>query len=118
MPMSRLPRSDWLGSSTSQFLITRSNLSFGPIAATAGALLAAASASEPALPRKSRRDRTDIASSLWYRCWPGYNEGYDEEAHEAMSHSLDRTSFCREPCACRRGQRVGRISRTADPGDR
>ena len=36
MPMSRLPRSDWLGSSTSPPLITRSNLSFGPIAALAG----------------------------------------------------------------------------------
>ena len=36
MPMSRLPRSDWLGSSTSPPLITRSNLSFGPIAAPAG----------------------------------------------------------------------------------
>ena len=36
MPMSRLPRSDWLGSSTSPPLITRSNLSAGPIAAPAG----------------------------------------------------------------------------------
>jgi hypothetical protein len=30
IPMSRLPRSDWLGSSTSPPLMTRSNLSFGP----------------------------------------------------------------------------------------
>ena len=46
MPMSRLPRSDWLGSSTSPPLITRSNLSFGPIAASAGPD-AAATAADP-----------------------------------------------------------------------
>src|SRR3954466_5016604 len=44
MPMSRMPRSFWLGSSTSPPLITRSNLSPGPIAACT----ARASAPEPA----------------------------------------------------------------------
>ena len=33
MPMSRMPRSRWLGSSTSPPLMTKSNLSVGPIAA-------------------------------------------------------------------------------------
>ena len=59
MPMSRLPRSDWLGSSTSPPLITRSNLSFGPMAARAGPA-AAASANAPAVARKSRRDVIDM----------------------------------------------------------
>src|SRR3954467_5803002 len=61
MPISRLPRSDWLGSSTSQFLIKRSNLSFGAIAAMAGAPPGGARGTAP--PSKPRRDRTDIASS-------------------------------------------------------
>jgi hypothetical protein len=51
MPMSRFPRSDWLGSSTSPPLITRSNLSFGPIAALARPDMAA-TAAEPVRPRK------------------------------------------------------------------
>src|SRR4051794_882091 len=60
MPMSRLPRSDWLGSSRSQFLISRSNLSFGPIAACADVAATAAAALPP---RKSRRDKTDMSPS-------------------------------------------------------
>src|SRR5947209_15351622 len=64
MPISRLPRRFWLGSRTSPPLITRSNLSFGPMAANPG-VLAEASANEPALLRKSRRDRTDIVSSRY-----------------------------------------------------
>src|SRR5205807_8881607 len=60
MPMSRLPLSDWLGSSTSPPLITRSNLSFGPMAALALADSAAAAA-EPVSSRKRRRDNADMA---------------------------------------------------------
>src|SRR5262245_23640026 len=55
MPMSRLPRSDWLGSSTSPPLMTRSNLSFGPMAASARPTRAVAAA-EPDNARKWRRE--------------------------------------------------------------
>src|SRR5215211_8050400 len=61
MPMSRLPRSDWLGSSTSPPLITRSNLSFGPIAACAAPDMAA-TAADPVRLRKSRRENPLMAS--------------------------------------------------------
>src|SRR6478672_2827352 len=61
MPMSRLPRSDWLGSSTSPPLITRSNLSFGPIAALAGPDMAA-TAADPERLRKSRRENPLMAT--------------------------------------------------------
>src|ERR1700712_140359 len=62
MPMSRLPRSDWLGSSTSPPLITRSNLSAGPLAALAGAKRPdnVAAAADPESARKLRRDKADI----------------------------------------------------------
>src|ERR1700754_4957245 len=62
MPMSRLPRSDWLGSSTSPPLITRSNLSAGPIAAPAGVAEPdnVAAAAEPVSARKWRRDNADM----------------------------------------------------------
>ena len=56
MPMSRLPRSDWLGSSTSPPLMTRSNLSFGPIAALARPPDSVAAAAEPESARKLRRE--------------------------------------------------------------
>jgi len=59
MPMSRPPRSDWLGSSTSPPLITRSNLSAGPIAASARPAIAAATA-DPVRPRKFLRDKADM----------------------------------------------------------
>jgi len=60
MPMSRLARSDWLGSSTSPPLMTRSNLSFGPMTARAGpARVTAAADVESA--RKSRRDSAVMA---------------------------------------------------------
>src|SRR5271156_5037560 len=59
MPMSRFPLSDWLGSSTSPPLITRSNLSFGPMAALALADSANA-ATEPVSSRKCRRDNADM----------------------------------------------------------
>jgi len=63
MPMSRLPRSDWLGSSTSPPLMTRSNLSAGPIAALAevakGCDITAAAA-DPVNFRKLRRDTADM----------------------------------------------------------
>src|ERR1043166_4389787 len=61
MPMSRFARSDWLGSSTSPPLITRSNLSFGPIAALAAPGNAMAAA-DPDRTRKSRRDNADIGA--------------------------------------------------------
>src|SRR5947209_19185828 len=61
MPMSRFPRSDWLGSSTSPPLITRSNLSFGPIAAEAGPDMAAIAA-DPERLRKSRRENPLMAT--------------------------------------------------------
>src|SRR5947208_11524471 len=61
MPMSRFPRSDWLGSSTSPPLITRSNLSFGPIAAKAGPDIAA-TAADPVRLRKSRRENPLMAT--------------------------------------------------------
>src|SRR3954464_4076643 len=62
MPMSRLPRSDWLGSSTSPPLITRSNLSAGPIAASAAVSRpeTAAVAAVPVSARKFRRDMADM----------------------------------------------------------
>src|SRR5476649_1533134 len=63
MPMSRLPRSDWLGSSTSPPLITRSNLSVGAIAAPAGVARRpdrTTAAVDPESARKWRRDTTDI----------------------------------------------------------
>src|SRR5215831_8399112 len=66
MPISRFPRSDWLGSSTSPPLITRSNLSSGPMAASAdppSVAAATASANAPVETSKSRRDRADITSS-------------------------------------------------------
>src|SRR5262245_42554002 len=58
MPMSRTPRSFWLGSSTSPPLMTRSNLSFGPIAAWTA--LESSSADTPAT--KCRLDRFCMAS--------------------------------------------------------
>src|ERR1700716_1185451 len=61
MPMSRFPRSDWLGSSTSPPLITRSNLSFGPIAALACPERAAAAA-DPVSERKWRRETPVMAA--------------------------------------------------------
>ena len=61
MPMSRFPRSDWLGSSTSPPLITRSNLSFGPIAALACPDMAA-TAADPVRLRKSRRENPLMAT--------------------------------------------------------
>src|SRR5262249_60521575 len=66
MPMSRLPRSDWLGSSTSPPLTTRSNLSSGAMAARAEP--PRASASEPAVTRKSRRDALGMGFLL-LRYW-------------------------------------------------
>src|SRR5262249_47373151 len=56
MPMSRRPRSDWLGSSTSPPLMTRSNLSSRPIAAIAEPPAAAASVTEAAPVMKWRRE--------------------------------------------------------------
>src|SRR5262245_23764778 len=53
--MSRLPRRLWLGSRTSPPLMTRSNLSFGPMAAPAGPFPAAKRANEPAVARNWRR---------------------------------------------------------------
>src|SRR6476619_2956331 len=66
MPMSRLPRSDWLGSSTSPPLITRSNLSFGPIAALADVVKRgdSAAAAAPVNARKFRRDNAGMAFPL------------------------------------------------------
>src|ERR1700742_2035651 len=77
MPMSRFPRSDWLGSSTSPPLMTRSNLSFGPIAALADVAKrgdSVAAAAEPVSARKLRRDNADMESSryfLWNNDAPG-----------------------------------------------
>ncbi len=61
--MSRFPRSDWLGSSTSPPLITRSNLSAGPIAAPAGVAKrpdSVAAAADPVSARKLRRENADM----------------------------------------------------------
>src|ERR1700742_1420591 len=63
MPMSRLPRNDWRGSSTSPPLITRSNLSFGPIAALASRPDSVAAAADPVKLRKLRRDSADMLAS-------------------------------------------------------
>src|SRR6201991_4875845 len=65
MPMSRFPRSDWLGSRTSPPLITRSNLSFGPIAAPAGPAIPAM-ATDPDAFRKSRRENPPMATLPLY----------------------------------------------------
>src|SRR5829696_1144975 len=62
--MSRVPRSDWLGSRTSPPLMTRSNLSAGLIAPCAEAEPSpapAASETEVAPIRNSRRDASNIA---------------------------------------------------------
>jgi hypothetical protein len=59
MPISRLARNDWLGSSTSPPRMTRSYLSFGPIAALAGPVRVMAAA-EVESARKSRRDNADM----------------------------------------------------------
>src|ERR1051325_552639 len=64
MPMSRLPRRFWLGSSTSPPLMRRANLSSGPMAPLAGRPAAATKANEPAVERKLRRDDADIVSPL------------------------------------------------------
>src|SRR2546426_776006 len=63
MPMSRRARNDWLGSSTSPPLITRSNLSTGRMAARAGCQRPAAvpRAAELEPTRKSRRERINMA---------------------------------------------------------
>src|SRR5580698_5202247 len=64
IPRSRLPRSDWLGSSTSPPLITRSNLSAGPIAALASVVTRpeiAAAAADPVSASNLRRDKADMA---------------------------------------------------------
>src|SRR5262249_15816905 len=61
MPMSRLPHSDWLGSSTSPPLTTRSNLSTGAMAARAEP--PRASANEPVGTGKSRRDGLGMLSA-------------------------------------------------------
>src|SRR5215207_3344671 len=65
MPMSRRPRRDWLGSSTSPPLMTRSNLSAAPGApcAEAGPNPAAVAIETEAAPvRNSRRDASNIAA--------------------------------------------------------
>src|SRR5690349_19672595 len=57
MPMSRRPRRPWLGSSTSPPLMTRSNLSVGPMAASARPpLIPNASAPAPAPASMWRRE--------------------------------------------------------------
>src|SRR6516165_6664882 len=56
MPISRCPRKPWLGSRTSPPLITRSNLSFGPMAAAAvNSAPVAVRANEPEVARNWRR---------------------------------------------------------------
>src|SRR6201991_3289428 len=86
MPMSRLPRSDWLGSSTSPPLMTRSNLSFGPLAALARrpASGAGAAAAEPDSARKLRRDNADMLASPPedYCC------SNDDEANTAIAQAF------------------------------
>src|SRR6185369_186698 len=81
MPMSRFPRSDWLGSSTSPPLMTRSNLSFGPIAAVASLPDNVAAAAEPESARKLRRDNADMLT------FPlkDYFYGSDHEANTGRS---------------------------------
>src|SRR3977135_1700395 len=71
MPMSRFPRSDWLGSSTSPPLMTRSNLSFGPMAAPADVVKRrdSAAAADPVSARKLRRDNADMAFPKLYLLW-------------------------------------------------
>ena len=86
MPMSRLPRSDWLGSSTSPPLITRSNLSFGPIAAWTG-WERAVSATAPALAKKiATRKGPHFIPPVMFLC-----------ADRALA-----------PCSCRQSRKRGR----------
>ena len=115
--MSRLPRRFWLGSSTSPPLMTRSNLSFGPIAAKAGAL-AAASASRACGARKSRRDKTDMSPSPMVPVLARLTTKLTTGKRMAGFHTrLIALALC--AVACRwDGPRVGRISRAADPPDR
>src|SRR6185436_4057076 len=63
IPMSRLARKFWLGSSTSAPLTRRSNLSLGHIAAQAGVLAAVAAATdaEPARVSNVRRETAGMA---------------------------------------------------------
>src|SRR3954468_7178691 len=98
IPISRFPRNDWLGSSTSPPLITRSNLSFGPIAAWARPDMAA-TAADPVRLRKSRRENPLMASlplddflcrddaprpgfpqAACIRAWPAHAKMYDRAA--------------------------------------
>src|SRR3954462_4819434 len=83
MPMSRFPRSDWLGSSTSPPLMTRSNLSFGPIAALANRPDKVAAAADPESARKLRRDNADMLTS------PPEDYFYsdDDEANTAIAQA-------------------------------
>src|SRR5262249_40033978 len=62
--MSRRPRSDWLGSSTSPPLTRRSNLSFRPIAACVP-VIPAVTASEAVEARNARRDSM-VVPPVWY----------------------------------------------------
>src|SRR5689334_6366668 len=61
MPMSRLALRFWLGSSTSPPLITKSNLSFGPMAATATPPVAARARPDAECARNRRRESAIIA---------------------------------------------------------
>src|SRR5690242_18691725 len=64
MPMSRRPRRPWLGSSTSPPLMTRSNLSAGPMAASAlPPLIPNASSPAPA-PAPEARARIEHIAAL------------------------------------------------------
>src|SRR5262249_30542150 len=67
MPISCLPLSDWLGSSISPPLITRSNLSSGPMTAWAGLANAVVAAAEAAATRNSRPARRRFAHGGEFR---------------------------------------------------
>src|ERR1700722_5950044 len=97
MPMSRVPRSDWPGSSTSPPLITRSNLSVGAIAAPAEVARRPdrpSAAADPESARTRRRDKADIRPP---------DDLYAEDAPDAGPTQVAGrwracVAFCSVPC--------------------
>src|SRR5258707_803193 len=92
MPMSRLPRSDWLGSSTSPPLMTRSNLSFGPIAALARPPDSVTAAAEPDSARKLRRDSADMLASPPEDYFCDNNEEANTAIAQAFPSAVEETA--------------------------
>src|ERR1700738_2270155 len=99
MPMSLLPRSDWLGSITSPPLMTRSNLSFGPMAALAPETkraLAAKAPNAPVLVRNSRREVAPMKTPPLNASQPNVDDGGTAIAPRRRLWRVLRWSRCKE----------------------